>query len=230
MSQGTWFVGHKMWQYNTDPQRRSLDNSANSICLRLDLSGLFDRHTFVFFPSSSERGAQNYLVAYFIQPEHTHAESFHRVEARFPESVSMEFLYARFALNVIATATISRDAVRTVKYSSRYEAELRRLVEKRFAGQRNAIYPAIQTGPSNEERERREATRRQRAMEEVFRDRYPHLCQEVTHSDDPDYQNVTWHPEVDRMQKLARVWFDHNPQIRQTRSGGYVNDSGSSCL
>lgn len=166
-----------MWQYNTDPQRRSLDNSANSICLRLDLSGLFDRHTFVFFPSSSERGAQNYLVAYFIQPEHTHAESFHRVEARFPESVSMEFLYARFALNVIATATISRDAVRTVKYSSRYEAELRRLVEKRFAGQRNAIYPAIQTGPSNEERERREATRRQRAMEEVFRDRYPHLCE-----------------------------------------------------
>lgn len=34
----------------------------------------------------------------------------------------------------------------------------------------------------------------------------------MTHSDDPDYQNVTQHLEVDRMQKLARVWFDHNPQ------------------
>lgn len=69
---------------------------------------------FVFFPSSSERGTQSRLAVYLIQPERdTYAESFPRVEARFPESISMEFLYARFAWNVIATAMVSRDAVWT---------------------------------------------------------------------------------------------------------------------
>lgn len=54
------------------------------------------------------------------------------------------------------------------------------------------------------------------------------LGQEVTHSDDPDYQSVAWHPEADRMQKLVKMWFDHNPQIRQTsRPGGDVEDAGS---
>lgn len=62
-----------------------------------------------------------------------------------------------------------------MKYSSPYEAELRRVFEKRFAGQRNALYPANQMGPSSQERERWEAVRKQLAMEEAFYDRYPHL-------------------------------------------------------
>ena len=42
----------------------------------------------------------------------------------------------------------------------------------------------------------------------------------MTHSDDQDYQTLVWHPEADRMQKLAEIWFDCNPQIRQSSQSG----------
>lgn len=46
----------------------------------------------------------------------------------------------------------------------------------------------------------------------------------MTHSDDPDYQTLVWHPEADRMQKLAAIWFDCNPQIRQSSHSGRIID------
>lgn len=53
----------------------------------------------------------------------------------------------------------------------------------------------------------------------------------MTHSDDPDYQTLAWHPEADRMRKLVEVWFDCNPQIRQRAQLGEDTDvSSSSCV
>lgn len=173
--QGYWFLGHKMWLHNCNPGRRSLDDPANSICLHPDLLGLLDQHSFVICPSERSTGRQ--FVAYFIRPGHAYAEGFHRVEAHIPESVSLELIYARFALNVLAGARVSRDVVKTVKPSAQYEAELTALLKARFGRQPEPHCASIRNGQTSQERERLqvEAVRRQLAVEEAFYNRYPHL-------------------------------------------------------
>ena len=164
-----------MWLHNCNPGRRSLDDPANSTCLHPDLLGLFDQHAFVFFPTA--QSAEPRFVAYFIQPGHAYAEGLHRVEAHIPDPVSLEFIYARFALNVLAGARVSRDVVKTVKHSAQYEAELTALLKARFGHQPETHRASIRNGQSSQERERLqvEAVRRQLAIEEAFYSRYPHL-------------------------------------------------------
>ena len=171
--QGYWFLGHKMWSHNADTGRRSVDDPANNICLQPDLHRLFDQHTFVFYPS--EYSTSGRYITYFIQPEHVYAEGLHRVEARIPESVSPHFIYARFALSVLSSATVSRDVVTTVKHSAKYEAELTALMKAKLGRQPDSQRASIRNNQASHEREQLEAVRKQLAVEEAFYRRYPHL-------------------------------------------------------
>ena len=82
--------------------KAELDDVANGVTLRADVHAALDRSVFVFFPSASSQGQ---YIAYAIGLELDYAHTLHRRLAKVHERVSAEFLYARFAYNIISLLT-----------------------------------------------------------------------------------------------------------------------------
>ncbi|KAH9931357.1 uncharacterized protein B0H18DRAFT_991367 [Fomitopsis serialis] len=222
-----WFAENEMRAYSFGGTATPND-SANGVCLRADIRRCLDRQGFVFFPAGSQ------FVAYFIKGEPDYAEWYHRTAARIHERVPVQFLYARFAFNVIQSADIWV-AVKVVVPSAEFRLRQAMFQRRTQAANRQASA----TGPSEQSASdggvgdavlaEHDATRipgSHRSTEDVFFERFPQLRREVEFSDDPDFNTLAWHPEVDRMQELRRAWLAQNPQIRQTSDGDEGNSVG----
>lgn len=89
-----------MHVYNSRPTIMQPNDVANRVCLRADINRCFDRSGFVFFPIGTQ------FVAYVIRHERDYAEWYHRTPAQIHERVSIPFIYAHFAYNVISIAQV----------------------------------------------------------------------------------------------------------------------------
>ncbi|KAK7693676.1 hypothetical protein QCA50_003246 [Cerrena zonata] len=94
--QAAWYELNAMDVYNFNRDIHSVDDISNGICLRSDVHRCLERRSFVPFPVDGS------FVAHFIRREPNYADLLHRKEMLIHEIVSIEFLYARFALNVIS--------------------------------------------------------------------------------------------------------------------------------
>ncbi|KAH9935658.1 uncharacterized protein B0H18DRAFT_419849 [Fomitopsis serialis] len=229
--QAVWFTFNRMKVHNIRPEIVTPNDVANGICLRADIRLCLDRHAFVFFPDGSD------FVAYFIKVEDDYAEWFHRTAAQIHERVAVQFLYARFAFNVInlVDTSVSRNLVSP---SPAYQAALadystrkqpRRSRDKRISGTLSEDSTPEETvqdwlsAPNLQDvfyarypQLRTHLAKQAKPTLTLFHSRASFLGQEVEYSDDHDFNTVAWHPEVDKMQELKDAWFSKNPQIRQT--------------
>lgn len=97
-----------MHVYNRNPSVVQLNDIANGVCLRADIHRCLDRAGFIFFPIDTQ------FVAYVIRLEPDYAEWYHRTPAHIHERVSIPFLYARFAYNIISISQIALSATAIV--------------------------------------------------------------------------------------------------------------------
>ncbi|EPS93925.1 hypothetical protein FOMPIDRAFT_1055533 [Fomitopsis schrenkii] len=209
--QAAWFAENNMSVHNIHPTIRQPNDVANGVCLRADIHRCLDRYGFVFFPMGTQ------FVAYFILPEEDYAEWYHRTPAQIHERVSIHFLYARFAFNIIASLCIM-PSTRTVPPLPALVARdswQRSLKRRSKTASATPSEKSIPEEPTSEP-ELGKRTTDDQSLGRAFAARYPHLQREVAYSDDYDYNTLSWHPEFDRMQGLKEAWLFRHPQIRQT--------------
>lgn len=95
-SQSDWFTANDMEQFNIDASAK-IDDVANGVTLRSDVHTCFDRCKFVFYPTDQGR-----YVAYIIgHHQLDYAKLLHRRLVAMHPRVAIQFLYARFAYNII---------------------------------------------------------------------------------------------------------------------------------
>ena len=92
-----WFVANDMGRYNRSGAGTSVNDVANGVTLRCDVRRLLEFHAFVFYPIG-EGKAVTYVVRRDMQD---FADVLHGRTVTVPMRVSDEFLYARFAYNII---------------------------------------------------------------------------------------------------------------------------------
>ena len=85
--------------YSIENQKAGVDTHTNGISLRDDVRRCLDACAFVFFPVHGSDKFMAYFVDDGYWPDYT--EAFHRRLVTIHPSVAVEFLYARFAYNVI---------------------------------------------------------------------------------------------------------------------------------
>ncbi|RPD53601.1 hypothetical protein L227DRAFT_396734 [Lentinus tigrinus ALCF2SS1-6] len=91
-----WFHRQKMAFYCYNDVA-GLDDTANGVALRSDIHLCHDRHTFVFYPCEPD----DYVLYIVVMGEGDYAQLLHRRPVTMPKRVSNNFLYARFAYNII---------------------------------------------------------------------------------------------------------------------------------
>ena len=111
-----WFKHHDMGRYNIaghgfdadsfsgrnefELDNLGVDDPANGFFLRHDVADLLKRHSFVFFPAGLTDGKFQFMT-YMCGGPLDYVPLLHRRLVTLPWRVSEEFLYARFALNII---------------------------------------------------------------------------------------------------------------------------------
>ena len=75
----------------------TVDDVGNGLTLRCDVRRLLDNHAFVFYPV----GNRKYVTYVLRESAQDYVELLHGREVTAPLRVSDEFLYARFAYNII---------------------------------------------------------------------------------------------------------------------------------
>ena len=92
-----WFVANDMGRYNRSGAGTSVNDVANGVTLRCDVRRLLEFHAFVFYPIGEGR-----FVTYVVRRDmQDFADVLHGRTVTVPMRVSDEFLYARFAYNII---------------------------------------------------------------------------------------------------------------------------------
>ncbi|KAM5533486.1 hypothetical protein V8D89_012823 [Ganoderma adspersum] len=92
----SWFYRNSMTYYSWADTDTDVDDPANGITLRADLSECFELHGWVFYPAGEGR-----LMTYVCLPFVDYAELLHRRLVTLSRRVSDEFLYARFTHTMI---------------------------------------------------------------------------------------------------------------------------------
>jgi hypothetical protein len=90
-----WFDASLMRTYVVG-SLQTIDNVANGMTLRPDMHCWFDQHLFVICPAGI------HFRMYMIRRGADFAELLHWRSVEIPDRVSVEFLYARFALAIIS--------------------------------------------------------------------------------------------------------------------------------
>ena len=96
------FHANGMAAFNTNSQVHNTDDVANGVCLRADVHRLLDNHSLVFYPLRDD------FIAHFLQVTPPYNELYHRVPITVHPRVSIQFLYARFAINIISRVVHNR--------------------------------------------------------------------------------------------------------------------------
>ena len=96
LDQVDWFTVHSMDDYSLNPDA-GINDVANGVTLRSDVHACLNRQGFFFYPI----GERRYLAYTVKRHEEDYAELFHRREVRMHDRIAGEFLYARFAYNII---------------------------------------------------------------------------------------------------------------------------------
>ena len=96
--QEAWFIDNGMGRHNRSGCGTSVNDVANGVTLRCDVHRLLDYHAIVFYPAG-ERKYVTYIVRNDMED---YAEQLHGRVVAVPLRVSDEFLYARFAYNIIS--------------------------------------------------------------------------------------------------------------------------------
>ena len=91
----SWFQANEMFIYTVD-RHQGVNSIANGVTLRSDILGCLDRSSFVFYPFGDGR-----YGGYVLKQESDYVEWVHRRPARVHPRVADQYLYARFAYNVI---------------------------------------------------------------------------------------------------------------------------------
>ena len=97
-----WFDANGMAAFNTNPEVENTDDIANGVCLRADVHRLLDKHSLVFYPLGND------FIAHFLQVTPPYDQLYHRVPISVHPRVSIQFLYARFAINIISRVVHNR--------------------------------------------------------------------------------------------------------------------------
>ena len=93
-----WFLVNGMGRFNRSTLGTTVDDVANGLTLRCDVYRLLDSQSFVFYPV----GPCKYVTYLLRAKSEGYVELLHgREVATIPLCVSDEFLYARFAYNII---------------------------------------------------------------------------------------------------------------------------------
>ena len=98
-AEAAWFTANEMNVYSIENQKAGVDTHTNGISLRDDVRRCLDACAFVFFPVHGSDKFMAYFVDDGYWPDYT--EAFHRRLVTIHPSVAVEFIYARFAYNVI---------------------------------------------------------------------------------------------------------------------------------
>ena len=107
--QKAWFSGNDMGRFNRVSPKTSVDDVANRMTLRCDVNRMLDRHAFVFYPSNDRK-----FVTYIVLKNTVDYEYLlHGRLVTIPLRVSDEFLYARFAYNIINLPRLTNASTNT---------------------------------------------------------------------------------------------------------------------
>ncbi|KAI1784589.1 hypothetical protein LXA43DRAFT_208645 [Ganoderma leucocontextum] len=222
-------MANKMFLYAPDNMRAGVNAHTNGIALRDDVRRCFDSHAFVFYPAGNDK-----FMAYFVDmpgyPDYT--ELFHQRLVRIHPSVAVEFLYARFAYNVIhlyrpdelLDSVSENEAVKVweKKLSSKKAGKATKLAA---AGEDTLMSEAA--GRSEESDNESSASNQsiQSPEQESYEDgdarwkellfaRLPNVAtlEEVEHPP----ETVACHMETPHMLRLASKYIKEHPQVWQT--------------
>ncbi|KAI1784587.1 hypothetical protein LXA43DRAFT_901310 [Ganoderma leucocontextum] len=231
-----WFIANKMFAYAPDNEDAGIDAHTNGILLRDDVRRCFDSHAFVFYPAGN-----NMFVAYFVHtrgyPNYT--ELLHRRLVTIHPSVAVEFLYARFAYNVIhlsrrnaAFASIPENPqVRVWEGILKAEKDARKAAKLASIGEDTSMTEASE-GPGasgGDEESDNESSASNQAIQspqqEPYEDgdarwkerlfaRLPMIAtlEEVEHPPD----TVACHTETPHMLRVKSTYLKEHPQVWQT--------------
>ncbi|KAI0751614.1 hypothetical protein C8Q80DRAFT_1158458 [Daedaleopsis nitida] len=93
-----WFRANRLAFYTSiAPSHPGVNHIANGVTLRADVQDFLDRLGFVSYPA----GGDHQFCAYLLLADPDYRQELHRREVEMPERVSHEFLFARFAYNII---------------------------------------------------------------------------------------------------------------------------------
>ncbi len=92
-----WFQRNRMDRFTLAGDRTGIHDTANGLTLRLDLGDCLERHALVFYPATEEGKFLTHLCRWKLD----YVEAFHRRLVTISPRVSDEFLYARFAHDMI---------------------------------------------------------------------------------------------------------------------------------
>ena len=118
-NQKAWFNGNDMGRFNRVSPKTSVDDVANRMTLRCDVQRMLDRHAFVFYPSN-DRKFMTYIV---LKNTVDYEYLLHGRVVTIPLRVSDEFLYARFAYNIINLPRLTNASTNTFAISEAVKQE-----------------------------------------------------------------------------------------------------------
>ncbi|KIP04926.1 hypothetical protein PHLGIDRAFT_120283 [Phlebiopsis gigantea 11061_1 CR5-6] len=90
-----WFAYHNLQIYNTDTILSTTEDAANGVTLRADIHRCLDLGGLVFVPVC------NGVVAHLLDYSYDYTPFLHSLPIRLSQRVAIEFVYARFAFNIL---------------------------------------------------------------------------------------------------------------------------------
>ncbi|TBU28324.1 hypothetical protein BD311DRAFT_333539 [Dichomitus squalens] len=237
--QQAWFLANAMGRYNRSRMTGSVDDVANGITLRSDVHRLLDLHAFVFYPIGDRK-----FVTYIVQRNiHDYAELLHGRTVTVPLRVSYEFLYARFAYNIIKlfpktlpayikrfqskeTLRQEQEALRESKQSKMSSTKTAQSALSSISDdQDTTISEASEpdecdTLLASESQVTEDGDRGIAFGDDRYKTKYalwfPRLAELPEVDNPPESLRTTYHPETPKMLRLRSEYIKKHPQVWQT--------------
>ncbi|TBU24393.1 hypothetical protein BD311DRAFT_791061 [Dichomitus squalens] len=229
--QKAWFNGNDMGRYNRISPTTSVDDVANGMTLRCDVHRLLNRHAFVFYPA----GDRKFVTYIVLQDTFDYAYLLHGRVVTIPLRVSDEFLYARFAYNVINLPRLTNASTNIFSISEavRQEQEASGLLNDtsssktpsskaamsdvsadNYTLQDECDIEALSSGPQSvENSDSGEGPERYKTKFALW---FPELAKLPEVDDPPETLRTTFHPETPHMLQLMSEYIKKHPEVWQT--------------
>ncbi|GJE89431.1 HNH endonuclease [Phanerochaete sordida] len=244
-SEAQWFSANRMWLYmrhNVDNATRFgpdlVNDAPNGLTLRRDIRMEFDAGAFAFVVKGDG------VVCYYLAPSTQYPELYHNVGVAVPVDVPPELLYARFALAVVRQ--IQPTALHGLPRGLGAQRESPNAGYPRKKRKMGSTPPSVDPDTAESSGigdhsvgrtdENPAGPAEQRALIQLgeeeasrvtaaeFFKRLPHLRREVSYSDDDHWQNLVYHPEIAKMERLRRDWLQTHPNV--SAMSAYSADGG----
>ncbi|EJF61891.1 hypothetical protein DICSQDRAFT_180282 [Dichomitus squalens LYAD-421 SS1] len=212
-----WFLVNEMGRFNRSTLGATVNDVSNGVTLRCDVHRLLDSQSFVFYPVGDRK-----YVTYLVRgTSRDYVELLHgREVSTVPLRVSDEFLYARFAYNIIKLRprVFGPSVVRVPDDVAvkQLEEELRRTKKKSSKMADDCDFPPTRASSISDPNSVDDIA----AGDERYQAKYTTWCPELAElpevENPPDTSETPYHLETPKMLRLRSQWIKDHPEVWQT--------------